>query len=138
MILVILNLLIALMGDSYEKVQESAEVEFRRQRAQLLREYEFHMSAADRNNPKYFPRWLHVLKPKGADDEHGSYYPKSPHRVRFRRFPTSARKEGLAAAAGHQKFSKRTFPHEGPEPRAYRSVRAIAAALTISELCLRC
>ena len=62
-----LNLLIALMGDSYEKVQESAEVEFRRQRAQLLREYEFHMPKKRRDDPRLFPRWLHVLKPKGAD-----------------------------------------------------------------------
>ena len=62
--ILLLNLLIALMGDSYEKVQEKAKTEALRERAGLLVEIELVMGQKylERNN--YCPRWLHTLVPK--------------------------------------------------------------------------
>jgi hypothetical protein len=57
-----LNLLIAIMGDSYEKVKESEVVEARRLRAQTIIDEEALMSDADLANPDDFPEFLQVLR----------------------------------------------------------------------------
>ena len=51
-----LNLLIAIMSDSYEKVKESEVVEARKLRAQTIIDEEVLMSDAERSNPVYFPQ----------------------------------------------------------------------------------
>jgi len=60
---VCLNLLIAIMGDSYDKVQENAFLEYRREMARVLMEIEIMMTKKERERKDYFPRWLHVLQP---------------------------------------------------------------------------
>ena len=61
--IVMLNLLIAIMGDSYDKVQENAFLEYRREKARVLMEIEIMMTKKERKREDYFPRWLHVLQP---------------------------------------------------------------------------
>ena len=58
-----LNLLIAIMGDSYDKVQENAFLEYRRELARVIVEIEIMMTKKERRRRDYFPRWLHVLQP---------------------------------------------------------------------------
>ena len=62
MVVIMLNLLIAIMADSYEKVKESEVVEARKLRAQTIIDEEALMSEAARSNPAYFPRFLQVLR----------------------------------------------------------------------------
>uniref|UniRef100_A0A061RUB1 Polycystin cation channel PKD1/PKD2 domain-containing protein n=1 Tax=Tetraselmis sp. GSL018 TaxID=582737 RepID=A0A061RUB1_9CHLO len=62
--ILLLNLLIALMGDSYEKVQEKAKVEALRERAGLLVEIELVAGKRYLKRNNYCPRWLHALVPK--------------------------------------------------------------------------
>ena len=59
--ILLLNLLIALMGDSYEKVQEKANTEALRERAGLLVEIELVMGQKLLKRNHYCPRWLHAL-----------------------------------------------------------------------------
>lgn len=56
--LIMLNLLIALMGGSYERVEGQAKNEGRRQRAELLVDFEMLLSPAERKNITMFPEWL--------------------------------------------------------------------------------
>ncbi|EGD76101.1 serine/Threonine protein kinase [Salpingoeca rosetta] len=63
---VLLNLLIALMSDSYERIQDRADIEFQLLRARYLRERELFLSPAEKSDPKLFPKWLHVLVPKST------------------------------------------------------------------------
>jgi hypothetical protein len=68
-VVVMLNLLIAIMSDSYEKVKETEVIEARKLRAETIIVEEKLMSAADRKNPEYFPRFLQVLRTtEGKDD----------------------------------------------------------------------
>ena len=53
--IVLLNLLIALMSDSYERIQDRADTEFQLLRARLIREQEAFMSASDKADPRLFP-----------------------------------------------------------------------------------
>jgi len=66
----LLNLLIALMGDSYEKVQEKSKIEALRERAGLLVEMEavieYMLGEKFLIKQNYCPRWLHALMPKEA------------------------------------------------------------------------
>eukprot|EP00193_Tetraselmis_chui_P020832 CAMPEP_0177792786 /NCGR_PEP_ID=MMETSP0491_2-20121128/24713_1 /TAXON_ID=63592 /ORGANISM="Tetraselmis chuii, Strain PLY429" /LENGTH=1607 /DNA_ID=CAMNT_0019315229 /DNA_START=622 /DNA_END=5445 /DNA_ORIENTATION=+ len=66
----LLNLLIALMGDSYEKVQEKSKIEALRERAGLLVEMEavieYMLGEEFLIRRNYCPRWLHALMPKEA------------------------------------------------------------------------
>jgi hypothetical protein len=63
--IILLNLLIAIMGDSYTRIQEKSEVEFLRLRATVLLEYELFMSPEELADQTKFPKWLHVLVPHG-------------------------------------------------------------------------
>ena len=69
MVVIMLNLLIAIMADSYEKVKESEVVEARKLRAQTIIDEEALMSDADRQNPAYFPKFLQVLRATEGREE---------------------------------------------------------------------
>ena len=65
LIIVLLNLLIAIMTDSYEQVKESEIVEDRKGRARLVVEHERLWPAEN-----VFPRFMHVLRPaEGGGEE---------------------------------------------------------------------
>ena len=61
-VVVMLNLLIAIMSDSYERVKDGEELEARKLTAQTIIDEEAMMSQADRDNPEYFPPYLEVLR----------------------------------------------------------------------------
>eukprot|EP00055_Hartaetosiga_balthica_P010180 m.42663 g.42663 ORF g.42663 m.42663 type:complete len:1323 (-) comp7069_c0_seq2:2542-6510(-) len=61
--IVLLNLLIALMSDSYERIQDRATIEFYRLRAQIVHEQELFFSKNERLRRDWYPRYLHVLVP---------------------------------------------------------------------------
>ena len=62
--ILLLNLLIALMGDSYEKVQENAYIESLAQRAALLVDIELEIGQRRLQHQGFFPRYLHALMAK--------------------------------------------------------------------------
>ena len=59
--IVLLNLLIAIMGDSFDRVQENAEDVFQRERAGQLVEMELNMTNEELKNEEYFPKYVDVL-----------------------------------------------------------------------------
>ncbi|GMI01212.1 hypothetical protein TrST_g7001 [Triparma strigata] len=61
--IVMLNLLIAIMGDTFDRIQENSQAEFMYARAQIVLEYEGNLSEEEKNNPDWFPTWLQVLVP---------------------------------------------------------------------------
>ncbi|EGD77421.1 hypothetical protein PTSG_08519 [Salpingoeca rosetta] len=63
---VLLNLLIALMSDSYERIQDRADIEFQLLRARILREQDAWLTLEGKMDARRFPMWLHVLVPKGS------------------------------------------------------------------------
>jgi len=67
--LVMMNLLIALMGGSYERIEQNTKNAMRRQRAELLVSLEVLMTAEERANPDHFPRWIHWYRPKEHEEE---------------------------------------------------------------------
>ena len=74
--LIMLNLLIALMGGSYERIEQNTKNAMRRQKAELLVSLEVLMSNEDKRNVKYFPRWLFWYRPaerqaEDTTDENG-------------------------------------------------------------------
>ena len=62
--IIMLNLLIAIMGDSYDRVSESRRLEQLQQKARVLLEVEMTLSAKQRRDPNLFPRWIHILAPQ--------------------------------------------------------------------------
>ncbi len=60
--------MLALMSDSYERIQDQAALEQQRLRAGLLLELEIGMSEEDKNDTSNYPSYLHVLIPKGHDE----------------------------------------------------------------------
>ena len=74
--LIMLNLLIALMGGSYERIEQNTKNAMRRQKAELLVSLEVLMSDEDKRNDRYFPRWLFWYRPaerqaEDTTDENG-------------------------------------------------------------------
>ena len=67
--IVALNSLIALMGDSWERTQETATARGLQQRAQLMCEMELSMSAKEKADQTLFPTWLHCLQRLDDDDD---------------------------------------------------------------------
>jgi len=65
--IVLLNLLIALMSDSYERIQDRAEIELQLLRATIILEQENFFSNSDFDNKKWFPPVLQVLVPRGQN-----------------------------------------------------------------------
>ena len=70
--LIMMNLLIALMGGSYERVEQNTKNAMLRQRAELLVSLEALMTTADRDNVEYFPRWLFWYRPVEREDRDDS------------------------------------------------------------------
>eukprot|EP00747_Dinoflagellata_sp_TGD_P069520 gnl/TRDRNA2_/TRDRNA2_156159_c0_seq3.p1 gnl/TRDRNA2_/TRDRNA2_156159_c0~~gnl/TRDRNA2_/TRDRNA2_156159_c0_seq3.p1 ORF type:complete len:227 (-),score=50.65 gnl/TRDRNA2_/TRDRNA2_156159_c0_seq3:232-912(-) len=58
MLVVLLNLLIAIMGDTFMRVQECTIVEFYHNFAALIHELEVLMTAAEHRSGKFFPRYM--------------------------------------------------------------------------------
>jgi len=65
--IVMLNALIAIMGDTYDRVSETRSEMGLLGQAQLLVEIEKSMSTTDRRNACFFPRWLHAIRVVEAD-----------------------------------------------------------------------
>lgn len=55
------NLLIALMGDSYDKIQENALAQGRYEQALSVLEIEQMLPQRIRGNPRFFPRCVCVM-----------------------------------------------------------------------------
>ncbi|GMH88768.1 hypothetical protein TrVE_jg422 [Triparma verrucosa] len=70
--IVMLNLLIAIMGDIFDNVQENANSEFLFARAEIIIEIENMLSTSDLKNEEWFPIWLQVLVPTQSDEDNGS------------------------------------------------------------------
>eukprot|EP00050_Salpingoeca_kvevrii_P022764 m.131736 g.131736 ORF g.131736 m.131736 type:complete len:284 (-) comp9818_c0_seq6:189-1040(-) len=68
-LIILLNLLIALMSDSYERIQDRAEIEFLMLRSRILVEQERFCSPEEL--AKHAPQFLHVLVPEGSGDMEG-------------------------------------------------------------------
>ena len=70
-VVVILNLLIALMGDIYAQVQANATAESTFGIAKLIVEYEGLMSYSykKKNREKFFPHWLYILEKISEEDD---------------------------------------------------------------------
>ena len=75
-VVVLLNLLIALMGDIYERVQESASSEATYGLAKLVMEYEglLPRSFKESKREEYFPAWLYILKRENAGKKDQTLY----------------------------------------------------------------
>eukprot|EP01043_Picozoa_sp_COSAG02_P013908 COSAG02_NODE_563_length_20290_cov_23.664108_12_plen_77_part_00 len=67
--IVLLNLLIALMGGSYEKVAEKSTRETLKHRAELIVGYEQTMSNAELANEQWHPTFIHALIPANDDED---------------------------------------------------------------------
>eukprot|EP00039_Didymoeca_costata_P004587 m.74475 g.74475 ORF g.74475 m.74475 type:complete len:1207 (-) comp12464_c0_seq1:95-3715(-) len=65
--IVLLNLLIARMSDSYERIQDEAEMERRRLQARIIAKYESLMGARKLESLEWFPEYLHVLVARGKN-----------------------------------------------------------------------
>merc|ERR1719272_1592252 len=68
--IIMLNALIAIMGDTYDRVSETRLERGLQGRALLLIEIEEAMTKDDHENQALFPRWLHVIK-RAEDSEEG-------------------------------------------------------------------
>ncbi|EWM30632.1 wd-40 repeat protein [Nannochloropsis gaditana] len=66
--IILLNLLIALMGDSYDKIQENAQAQGRYEQAVSVLEIEAMLPQRILQDPCFFPRWVQVLRPKPGTD----------------------------------------------------------------------
>ena len=65
--IVLLNVLIAIISDTYGRVDEKRAARSLLQRARLLQEIESRIPARELANPVLFPVWLHVLKREDKD-----------------------------------------------------------------------
>ena len=71
--IVLLNLLIALMGDIFDRIQENAQGEFLYARACIVLEFESLLSEKYRkSHVEKFPEWLQVLVPAASFAEEGN------------------------------------------------------------------
>ena len=68
--IIMLNALIAIMGDTYDRVSETRLERGLQGRALLLIEIEEAMTQDDHKNQALLPRWLHVIK-RAEDSEEG-------------------------------------------------------------------
>ena len=68
--LIMLNLLIAIMSGSYERVQEGATNAGLQERAEMLVSWELLMSDAEIADETVFPRWFCLYKQKNQEETH--------------------------------------------------------------------
>ena len=72
LVVIVLNALIAIMGDTYDKVMEHQRPRALLERAQLLLEIERGMSAAQRRNKAFFPAYVHaIILDESDENEYG-------------------------------------------------------------------
>jgi len=69
--IVLMNLLIAIVGDIFDQIQESARAQFLYSEAKLIIDFESLLMPKGKADPRKFPQWLQVLKP-AADDAEGN------------------------------------------------------------------
>jgi hypothetical protein len=70
-IIVNFNVQIAIVSERFNEVMETADVEVRRLRAELMINDEARMSDAERSNKAWFPDYLEVLQVEGCDPQTG-------------------------------------------------------------------
>ena len=70
-VVVMLNLLIAIMSDSYEKVKDGEVVEARKLTAQTIIDEDTMMSEKDRDSKEWFPDFLEVLQATDQPERSG-------------------------------------------------------------------
>ena len=63
MVIVMLNLLIAIMTDTFERVKETEELQSRRLKAETIITETMQMTEDGKRNKDYFPSYLQVLQP---------------------------------------------------------------------------
>lgn len=66
MVILLLNLLVAIMGDSYSRIVSNAVLEWRLEQAHIILEAESLMDKTQYQDPNLFPRWVQVLRPAHA------------------------------------------------------------------------
>jgi hypothetical protein len=67
--IVLLNLLIAIMGDIYEQINENATQQFLFLKTNIILEFESIMPQKDKSDEKKFPPYLQILKAKSDEDD---------------------------------------------------------------------
>ena len=67
--IVMLNLLITIMGDIFDRIQQTALADFFFGRANIIMEFEATISAKQKENKEWFPTWLQVLVPTLENDD---------------------------------------------------------------------
>ena len=68
--IVMLNLLIAIIGDIFDQIQEIADVQFVYDaQAQIILEFEATLTKSQKKNEEWFPTWLQVLVPSLESEE---------------------------------------------------------------------
>ena len=72
MVVILMNLLVAVIMDGFERVMERARLSMRREKAQMICDAELLMTQWELNSAHKFPLWIHALVP--ADDT-----PKTGH-----------------------------------------------------------
>ena len=71
--IVLLNLLIAIMGETYGRIlEDGVEDDWRMEQAGVIVGIENDMSEQERGDPELFPKWVHVLEPSDSKDEDDS------------------------------------------------------------------
>eukprot|EP00944_MAST-04C_sp_MAST-4C-sp1_P003354 g3354.t1 len=69
-----MNLLIAIMGDAFDRVRENQKVEGRMEKARVLAEIEDNwLWLLRRRNKSLFPKYFHVLAPRLDDDQSNAF-----------------------------------------------------------------
>ncbi|GMH58853.1 hypothetical protein TL16_g02702 [Triparma laevis f. inornata] len=66
--IVMLNVLISVLSDDFDRIQENGKAEFTFARAETILEFETMLNEDDRSNPELFPTWLQVLVPTLESD----------------------------------------------------------------------
>eukprot|EP00347_Sterkiella_histriomuscorum_P001568 403371532 len=61
--IILLNFIIAVISESYEKIMQKMEAQSYKQQAMLIKEREMHLSEAQKKSLKYFPKYLIVRRP---------------------------------------------------------------------------
>lgn len=65
--IILLNMLIAILVSTFEKINKRAETELNYLRANIVLEQEVFMTQEEKMDPKNFPPFLHVLVPHGQN-----------------------------------------------------------------------
>ena len=104
MVIVLMNLLIAVVMDGFERIMERAHLAQRAEKAQIICDMELMMTPLALDDPNLFPLWIHVLVPKHkhkAGSHHTAWQGRMWNmKVRVRSTPTSERTQTLVGRPG--------------------------------------